>query len=219
MSNRTTLRTNVRYRLGRGSDITDTMLDGWLNDALIDLCTRRIEIQSLRGIGNAINTVPGLYYYAKSSTAFALEYIEDLTNERRLDVLPGGLAEWLQVKQGASNGPPTRYIVNGNQIWLTPTPDDFYQLRTYVYLYPTWGALATDEPSIEREWHYGIELVATEHAMRALNNDERAAQVAQEFEMWLAQRDTNIKRGVRKAIPQRGVSPATAVRRNFKTGV
>lgn len=216
---RTQFRDRVRFRLVR-TDLTDDRVDEWLNAALLDLCTRRGQIRLLEGPASTpIPTQAGQANYTMPVEMFSIDYIEDTTSRRPLFRIAGGFFEWILAKQNSAQAAPTRFVERGGQFYLHPIPDAIYSLTLYGYLYPTWAADEGAAPSIEKEWDYGLELVACEHGARALDMDERALQLAGEFEDWLAKRDTNVKRTTRFNVPQRGLSPATASRRNYKTGV
>lgn len=215
------LRTQLGRRITSRTDVTNTDIDQWGDDGLMDLCTQRIEIRSLQGVGSPLTTVIGAASVSRPTGVFSVRFLEDTTNQQVLTRFPGGMYEFLQGKQHSAGGPPTQFLEDGPSLFLLPVPDGVYTFTPYTYNYPTWGADASAEPSIEREWHYGVLLLAEAHAFRDLGDEERANAIdgqGGEFERWLMRRDTAIRRTRRHDIPIRTLRPEVA-RRNSRFGV
>lgn len=218
MTTRAVLRSDLLYRLGNRTEVTTTQLDQWLNDGLLDLCTKRVTLRSLETASNAYTTAVNEVNRALPATAFALIEVEDQTNKFVLSRFPGGWREYLWARQRALPGKPVYFIEFGGSRFWYPTIDGAYSLTDYFYARPTFGANAGDSPLIESEWHYAIELIAAEHAFRDLGDLERAQQATQEFSAWLAGRDTPTRRTHRTTVPSHGVRPHPAYR-DRRTGI
>jgi hypothetical protein len=218
MSTRTVLRADLLYRLGNRTELTTTQLDNWLNDGLLDLCTKRIHLRSLETVADPFTTTANDTSAPLPANAFSLMYVEDQTNKFNLYRWPGEWWEYLWARQNASPGPPKYFIeYGGNRFWY-PQVDGAYSIVDYFYARPTFGANPGDSPNIETEWHYAIELIAAIHAFRDTGDLERSQSAETEFQAWLAQRDTPTRRTRRMTIPSHGVRPHPSYR-NRRTGV
>jgi len=218
--NRNEARIRLAQRLGNRGDVTAALIDPWLNEALVELTTRRVEIQELQGTSNVITSQVGVTGYSRPADAFAVRYLEETTQDRLLDRFPGGFEDFLREKQNSTNAEPTRFGEWGNQILLLPPPDlATYSYTPYVYKLATWGSAAGDSPTIGTAWHRGILLLAEMIAFQDMGDDERASKAQQEFEVWLGQRDTSMRQMRRFNVPTRGVQPAGATMRDPRTGV
>lgn len=218
MATRTTLRSDLLFRLGNRTEITTTQLDNWLNDGLLDLTTTRVHLRSLESSTTAYTTSPNESNRVLPAGAFSLTQVEDLTNLFVLSRFPGEWREYLWAKQRATPGKPIYFIEYGGSRYWYPQIDAAYSLIDHFYARPTFGPNPGDSPNIESEWHYGIELVSAEHAFRDLGDRERAQEVVGEFQVWLAGRDTPTRRTRRGNVPAHGIRPHPAYR-NWRTGV
>lgn len=219
MATRSVLRDSLSYALAR-TDATNARLDGWLNDALLDLCTQRIHVKALEGVGVTVAQNIGGYIYSKPAQAFSIDAIADLATGIKLTRIPGGFEEWLDARlANPPNDTASRFIERGNFFLVMPAPAATGSWTVYTYDRPTWGADDGDVPNIEEEWHQGIVLLAKVHAYRDLKDVTAEAEAVQEFSAWLTPRDSVQRRTNRMSRPQRGVNPASATRRNVKTGV
>jgi hypothetical protein len=81
----------------------NTRVDGWLDDGLLDLCTRRIEVQSLQGEATPIPGTEGVFAYPRPTGAFSIDYLEDTTNNKILTRFDGGFGAFLRAKQNQTN--------------------------------------------------------------------------------------------------------------------
>jgi len=180
--------------------------DHWLDEGLLDLCTRRVHIHSLERAATSITSTAGTAAYSRPPGSFSIMFLEDATNQRILSRFPGGFEEYLQAKRNATTDPtPTMFAEFGPNfyVWRTPSVDTIVWVP-YVYLYPTMAAADTSVPDIPSDWHYAIELVAAEHAFRDLGDEERAMAVAGEFDRWIAMRDTTRRQTARFNVPRAG---------------
>jgi len=216
--NRTTLRSDLLYRLGNRPELTTTQLDGWLDNGLLDLTTKRVHLRSLETLAAPFNTAANDVSAALPAGAFSLIEVEDLTSKFVLSRFPGEWREYLWARQNASPGHPVYYIEFGGSRYWYPKVDGIYSIQDYYYARPTFGPNGADSPLIEVEWHYAIELVAAIHGFRDLGDVERAATAEQEFQAWLSQRDTPLRRTRRTAVTPHGIRPHPASR-NSRTGV
>lgn len=212
------MRADLLYRLGNRTELTTTQLDQWLNDGLLDLCTKRVHLRSLESTSDPYSTSANEISRALPATAFSIIEVEDQTNKFVLSRFPGGWREYLWARQKAPAGKPVYFIEFGGSRFWYPQVDATYSMTDYFYARPTFGANPADSPNIETEWHYGIELVAAEHAFRDIGDLERAQGATQEFNTWLAGRDTPTRRSHRTTVPMHGIRPHPAYR-NRRTGI
>lgn len=213
---RESLKTRLLLRLGGRTDVDD-LINTWGDEGLINLCSRRLEIRSLQAVGTPITTSPGSATIAIPSNAFAVRFLEDVTNDRVYRRFDGGMFEFLQAKQSAGQEVPAQFIEDGNLIYMLPIPNGVFTINPYIYTRATWGTDPASQPSIEQEWHHGVLLLSAMVAFEDLGDEERTAAAKAEFEMWLAERDTPVRRTQRTNIMQRG--PQTEVGRRNKFGV
>jgi hypothetical protein len=200
MSTRLQMRTALKRRIPR-TDIVDADFDKYINDGLLDLCTTRVWLRSLEYQGSAVATTVGGTQYPLETTFFALTFVEDTTNKRVLERFDGGFREFLDAKQNAQNGKPTRFVEFGSNFYILDPPDAIITLVPYGYRRPLLASGDSSTPNIEEEWHYAIELVAAEHVFRDLGDEERAAAASQEFDKWLVKRDTPVRHAARHNNP------------------
>lgn len=218
MANRTTLRANLLYRLGARTEITSAQLDQWLNDALLDLTTKRVHLRSLEAVADPFTTAANEVSRALPATAFSLMEVEDQTSKFVLSRFPGEWREFLWARQRATPSHPVYFIEYGGSRYWYPVPDASYTMVDYFYARPTFGANPSDSPLIEAEWHYAIELIGAVHGFRDLGDLDRSARAEAEFQAWLTQRDTPTRRTRRGTVPAHGVRPHPAYR-SGRTGV
>ena len=221
MSTRSQLRTALTRRLGNRTEFSDADKDKWLDDGLLDLCTRRITLRSLERIGSPVSSQVGIANYPRPTDAFALHYLVDTGNSKVLDAFEGTFEAYLkaiQQEQPTASTIPTHFAEWGNNFYVFNTPQVATITWTpYYYARPSMGTGANDSPDIEVEWHYPIEIIASQHAFKAIGDEERANAASQEFDQWLLQRDTNRRNTARQKSPLRGVRPLST--RSSRTGV
>jgi len=218
MSTRLQIRNALKRRVPR-ADLTDTDYDKWIDDGMLDLCTTRVHLRSLEAQGDPVATSVGVTSYNIQSDFFSIMFIEDATNLRVLTRFNGGFREFLDSKQVAQQGQPTRFIEFGNKFYVLDPPEGVFSLVPYGYKRPAFSTAGdSGVPNIETEWHYAIELIAAEHAWRDLGDEERAAAAENEFQTWLGKRDTPTRASARYNIPQVRTRPHPMLR-NPRTGV
>lgn len=218
MATRATLRADLLFRLANRPDVTTTQLDNWLNDALLDLTTKRVHLRSLETLAPSFQTAANDISAALPTGAFALIEVEDQTSKFVLSRFPGEWREYLWARQNASPGHPVYFIEFGGSRYWYPQVDGVYTIQDYYYARPTFGPNATDSPNIETEWHYAIELLGAVHGFRDLGDLDRSARAEQEFQAWLQQRDTPTRRTRRTTVNAHGIRPHPGYR-NRRTGV
>ena len=205
MSTRAQMRSALQRRVPR-SELLAADYDKWLDDGLLDLCTRRVHIHTLERAASPITSVANQAAYSRPTNSFSILYIEDTTNARVLSRFAGGFEEYLQTKRNATTDPvPTMFTEFGSSFYVHRAPSvSTITWVPYVYVYPTLGSADTSVPDIPADWHYAVELVAAEHAFRDLGDEERAAALAQEFDRWLMMRDTTRRQTARFNVPRAG---------------
>lgn len=236
---RATLRSRLLLRLGNRSDATTALVDGWLNDGLLDLCTKRVMVRSLE-LGPITSVVPtasvstyGIPTDPNSQPLLALTRIQQKDSAqpwngeatRRLLPWEGAFESMLDAiarREVQADDAPVRYIVYGTNFIVFPIPGATkapnLSWEIYGYRRPFMGPNPNDSPNIESEWHYALGLVAAEHAFRDLGDEERAQIAAQEFKDWYEGRDTARRIERRNNAAKGGARPHPAYF-NRRTGV
>jgi len=208
---RTTLRERLLLRLGNRSDATTTLLDGWLDDGLLDLCTKRVTLRSLE-LGPITSVTPsasvstyGIPTDPNSQPLFAITRFQQKDSAqpwngeatRRLTPWEGALESMLDAiarREVQADDAPVRYMIYGTNFLVFPVPGATKALDLSWEIYgqrrPFMGPNGNDAPNIESEWHYAVGLIAAEHAFRDLGDEERAQAAAAEFKDWFEGRDT-----------------------------
>lgn len=230
MSTRLQIRNALKRRITLRTDLTDPDYDKWIDDGLLDLATRRVELRSLQGssfagpditISQTSFTIPttapatifslnAIVVYETSATDGATLIPWDGTFQMIVDA---------QVRsQGVGLGRPAFYLVYGTSVMLWPIADKTYHTLLFPYYRPALASAESSLPSIELEWHYAIELIAAEHAWRDLGDEERAAAAESEFSAWLAMRDTPVRQQKRHD-PRNMKAKPHPLMRNPRTGV
>jgi hypothetical protein len=221
MSTRAQLRTALSRRLGNRGEFTDTDKDKWIDDGLLDLCTRRVTLRSLERIGTPVASQVGIADYARPPDAFALHYLVDTGNNKVLDHFEGTFEAYLKATMSEMptvDTVPTHFAEWGPKFYIFNTPQvNTITWTPYYYARPSLGTGANDIPDIEVEWHYPIEIIAAAHAFKDIGDEERSNASSTEFDQWLLQRDTNRRNTARQKSPLRGVRPLST--RSSRTGV
>lgn len=221
MSTRLEMRTDVKKRLGNRTDVTDADIDKWLNDALLDLTTRRVHIDELEKSGGITTQVGVTAYSYPSNKTFAILYVYDPSEKRILNRWDGTYESYLRAHgahESNSDDIPTHHIQYGGMINLFPTPQDVRGIVIYFYSLPTLGAGDSAEPDINPEWHYPVEILAAKHGHHVLGDDIRADKEEQRWNEWLQQRDSSRRLRTRFNVPTKGIGLSPAAR-NRRTGV
>lgn len=215
MATRSAMRTAVKRRLGNRTDITNADLDKWLDDAILDLGTRRIHFEELESTDGTITTAVDVDAYSlPSANTFAVMYVFDTVNKRVLDRWSGSMESLIRarlVHESAATDLPTHFLEYGDKIHVYPTAQSILTINVYTYDRPTMAAGDTAEPNFNIEWHYPIEILAAKHGHHDLGDDGRAQVEEQRWMEWLTQRDSGRRHRARFNVPQKGVGihPAT----------
>lgn len=206
------LRTLLTRRLAFRTDLTTADIDTYLDQGLLDLATLRMQLRSLEGTANPITSTVGTISYPIPTGAppvFAILHLEDTVNKFVLYRFPGGMHDFLIAKQASqANGVPRFFIEFGPNFYVGPQPPDGTSIWSpYIYNRPSMGSDPSNSPNIESELHYGVALLAAEHAFRDIGDEERANNCATEFQGWLSGRDTPRRMTARFDRPAGGVRP------------
>ncbi len=221
MSTRAQLRLALTRRLGGRTEFSDIDKDKWLDDGLLDLCTRRVTLRSLERIGTPITSIATVASYLRPADAFAMHYLVDTVNTKVIDRFEGTFEAYLkavQTEMPTVDTVPTHFAEWGDKFFMFNTP----QVATiswtpYYYARPEMLAAAESIPDIEVEWHYPIEIIAAAHAFKDIGDEERSASAIAEWTAWHNERDTNRRQSQRRNSPLRGVRPLSG--RSPRTGV
>lgn len=241
---RAQLRDKFFLRMGRRSEVSDvTVQDGYLDNGLLDLATRRYSLRSLMvGPIQSLNPTNATESYTIPNDSdgrplFAIMHIvqhdsdgatsgKGGTNTRRLLPWEGSIElmfDALARRVISDSDAPVRFAMfNSTTFFVYPSPGavavSTLTWDIYGYRRPFMGPNPNDAPDLDLEWHYPIALVAAIQAFRDLGDEERAAGVEQELTMWYAQRDS-APRIERRFSRQRGGARPHPSYFNRKTGV
>ena len=177
--------TDLTFNLGQRDDIS-TYVDDWINYAYLDLCTKtrfwNLQIPKKFMFPeldetDETDTVDGTQYIAIPSDCLAIYSIWNVDEDQKLTRI--NRRQYI-VKPGREDtdeeGPPTKYVRTGAYIYLYPTPDDAYTLRTYYRKRPA-VLTGTDTTVIGAEWDEPILDLATIKGMLKLR-------MYDDFKMW-----------------------------------
>lgn len=184
-----TMRTAVYTRIGLPSTDTfypSTVVNDFLNEALQAINNE--EYWPWTQATATISTVAGTAAYAVPTDWKATKqlFISGFT--------PLALSNLADVDYVTQQGQPVAYVVFGDQIILSPTPDGVYTVtHQYQKMEPTL-TLDSDTPLMPAEFHYAIVAFAAHLAhMRSGEVDYyrgnitgKAAAALQEYNQWLA---------------------------------
>lgn len=152
------IRTRVRSGVGSPSttDVTDTVLNGFINDATSDLAVKFPHHKARRR--TSFNTVADTQEYDLPSDVGAILRVWDETNHRRLEkIADSGFSELPDMESGK----PLKYCRFRTQIALVPSPDED-DIVIWIHYRQNLTAMSADgdEPELPRSWHHGIVLLA-----------------------------------------------------------
>lgn len=187
MSDLTTLRAGVRYRLGNRTDLTTgdglTALDRWINAAYQEIC-HTFRFTELESEDTSLTMSTSLAYVAVPSNVYAVLSVTDTTASQHLDPFEGDFAEYERRRITLTAANPTRYLIYANRIYFHPIPSAANVLRCGFWLEVTPLSAVTESPIIPSLWHDGIIILATRNGWRDLGDDTRAQLI--ETGEWLA---------------------------------
>lgn len=182
----TEFQTDLTFNLGQRDDIS-SYVDDWINSAYIDLCTKtrfwnlkvpkRFLFPELDATDDT-DTVDGTAYIATPDDCVSIYAIWDVDNDKKLTRI--NKRQYI-VKTGREDtdeeDEPQFYVRMGTNIYLSPTPDDAYTLRTYYRKCPAIMTDGDDVTVLGAEWDEPILDLATVKSMLRLRMYE-------DFKMW-----------------------------------
>jgi hypothetical protein len=175
-------RGTLNMQLGARPDVDNGMLETWINDAYLDICSS-LEIDELKGslpltlvVGQPLYLLPravrairevGVIDAATYSTAGGRKLAQsDLARYRRNSTL---------------SDEPREYFRESKMLVLWPTPKTIRTLSLDVWIRPLKLVADTDSPILPEEWHEAIALNARSKAHVDLREYERAAVAENSF--------------------------------------
>ena len=171
-SQRSVLRTKVRYRMSNRTDLTSAQLDQWLNDGLIDLCSR-VRVRQQEGTDTSKTFTVGSNTVAMPTTMVAVLDIRNTTLDQPLDYI-----EWtVHRKLKITSGTPRIWTVWGTTMYFDKNATTANALSMFGILVPVWGAGDTATPPIDDQLEYGVELLAAAHGFRDIGEEAKAAMI------------------------------------------
>lgn len=94
---------------------------------------------------------------------------------------PGPPKEWSQFGQGAAPSGIANTSIGGGSFYLSPIPDDVYQINCNSVCYPTPLALDTDPEAIPYLWTDAVPFFAAYFALMSAQTNARMADAAQMY--------------------------------------
>ena len=196
MGNKTfsTLKTELKLRLGRRSDIEDidstNFYETWINYAYQDITRRNkffgktfhFYFPQLESIDTSQSTTDGTAYINVPDSTLIIRQVWDSTNDYLLKHI--GWMTYLKKSGRASStseSEPKKWTRSGSYIYLYPTPDDAYTM--YIYYRKMVSALsdAGDTTAIGEEWDELILGLATYKGCSWLREYDDAEKAKAEF--------------------------------------
>lgn len=184
---RSTLRTTLRYRLGNRDDLTNAKLDEWLDRGLRELSTRVFirdleVIDTTRSFTNGVNTV------TFPANMVAVTDIRNTVTDLPIEFIEK--SRWRQLKILA--GTPRQWTVIGTTIYLDKLATSTDNLSIMGIVSHSWGAADSATPPCDPQYEYGLLLMSALVAFRDLGDSARAALIENpaqpgvgEFGVWM----------------------------------
>jgi hypothetical protein len=176
----------LKLELGQRGDIESIggvdYRETWVNSAYMTLTTqnklwnvrKNFYFPELETYGTAA-TVDGTATVSTPTDCMVIRHVWDSTNDTKLTRI--SFAEYIQMSGRAtstSEGKPTRYVRNGDYIYLYPTPDAAYTLYVYYRKRPATMSADADVTEIGAEWDEPILRIAKVLALRKLSQYDEA---------------------------------------------
>lgn len=191
---RSAFRTNLTYALNNRTDLGNTRLDQWLNEARLELSTKiRIRQDEVRDT-NAVMTTANNRVAIPSAILIPLS-IRNTTKDRWLEYM-----DWTDYHElRVTNGVPARWTTIATTIYFDRLPDAADALEIIGQTPQAWAAGASDVPNVDDQLEYGIHLLAQKHAWLDLGNSARASEIDNPAQMgsgifWAWMRSNRIPR-------------------------
>jgi len=170
------MRTQIRYRVGRRSDLTSgdglTVANYCINRAQRQI-THTFRFSELEAENTSRTTVNNVDTVAVPTPAYAVLSVFDVTNTLFLRPLPGGWESYERTRS-TSTAHPTQWLRFADLIYFRPRPNGAFNLRMGIQTEPADLTVDGDQPVIPPVWHDGIIILATIHLWRSIDEDERA---------------------------------------------
>lgn len=182
------IQTRVKNEFGdnSGVHITDSMIINWINDALIDF---EREVESRIETLNETTVAETAKVTLSEDPIKINRVVLDLGDEgyRPLKITHDTELDFeLSAREGRI-GRPTHYIIhNENEIILSPTPDDAYNLLVEIVPYPEEVDDSGDTPTIAAKYHRDLVVYCNWKAAQMDNDPVRASEYANEWMLRLA---------------------------------
>jgi hypothetical protein len=95
--------------------------------------------------------------------------------------VPGSPRTWAQFGQGAAPSNVPNTSINGGTFYLSPPPDDIYQINCYSAGYPIALALDTDVEALPYFWTDAVPFFAAYFGLMSAQTNARMAEAAQMY--------------------------------------
>lgn len=156
--NLTTMLSRLRERVGNPdtTDVPDATLTARINEAY-SFIWDRYRFHANRTTDSSIVTVAGTASYALPADCDIIMSVRDVTNTTKLKKIG---KDKYDAKGVISNGKPTEYFRENNNLILWTTPDGAYTIRVRYKQAMTELSAGADIPSVPTAWHDGIVALA-----------------------------------------------------------
>jgi len=142
-------RSSVRAVLGNPPTdvISDEELDRDINAAYYEIC-RLFHHRRLKR-DTTFDTVASTNEYALPADYFWMRVVKDDTSILKLDHKS---LSWIEAREDGTEGPPTAWTTEDQNLRLWPTPDDTYTIHEWYYARPSRLTSVDQEDVLEEEW-------------------------------------------------------------------
>jgi len=204
-----TMDTYLNKYVGQRGDIDQTERVLFLNESQKDLAMSFFfdELETISSSG--VTTVNGTESYTPPVADY---YIESMRNRTTSPLRDYPLAErdwdwYIQNHAKADKGDPEIWVMHGDLIYLHPTPDQVFTIRTTGRKLPAAMVYATGiDSTLPEDWHLIIVQMAAVDLLFMYGNDARAITIKNEALGKIATRQE--KRTLRRVRSTAQLSPA-----------
>lgn len=188
--NLSTMRTRLRERIGNPdtTDVPDATLTNRLNEAYRFIWDR-YRFHANRTTNSSIATVAGTASYALPAGCDSIMSVKDTTNKVKLKKIG---KDTYDAKGTITNGKPTEYFRENNNIILWTTPDGIYTIRVRYKTAMTDLSADGDEPSIPTSWHDGIVALARFMHWDTVGDVPKAQYAFRMWKEWVSDKSNEI---------------------------
>jgi hypothetical protein len=172
---------------------TSARITRWLNEAYTTI-VRKSRLASFEATTDLAFVAGTPNQNLPATTLSILGVVDRTSNGRPLGRITGALAD---TQTSVGPGAPQAYYLQGNQLYLFPTPNASYTVRVRYLSQPTALTAGTDQPALPTYYHDALVAYAISRAYRSEDDPQQAIAFMADFdrrtaEMIVAMRAENI---------------------------